>query len=94
MKRILIINAGQGQKNYVYERIGELNYNVTVMNPDVLPDIEPYIQSWIFADLMNIQECLEKIQAEHQKNPFDGILTFWEEDVLLVSQAASILGLP
>ena len=34
---------------------------------------------------------LENIFQEHQKNPFDGILTFWEEDVVLTAEATERL---
>lgn len=91
MKKILVINAGSSQKNHVFKRLSELEYHITVLNPYVLDDIVSYVDDWIISDLNDISRSLKNIIDHHSKKHFDGMLTFWEEDVLLTAQAAEIL---
>ena len=47
-----------------------------------------YADDWILADTNNHTECIQKVSQYLNSKPkknFDGILTFWEENVLLTA---------
>lgn len=98
-KRILLVNTGSLKKKFIPERLHELGLHVIALNKEK-NWARPYVDEWILADTANHQESLQAVQnyvAEHPKNFFEGVLTFWEDDVLLVSKIVdkyNLIGIP
>lgn len=93
MKKILIVNACDGKKNFIFEELYKLEYKVYVLNRHRLPNIQDFVDSWILEDTTDIELCVQKVSEIHKKEAFDGILTFWEDDVILTAKINEGLGL-
>lgn len=92
--KLLVINACQGKKNFIFERLYSLWYEVLVLNKERDVGIEKFVTTWILEDTMNIDKSFQKIISFVQNNKINWIITFWEDDVLLTSKLIEYLNLP
>lgn len=98
-KKILLVNTGSIKKKFTVERLKKLGLKVIVLNKEV-NWAKPYVDHWIIADTSNHQESLQAIKtfvAEHPNLMFAGVITFWEDDVLLTAKIAdtfNLVGIP
>jgi len=93
-KTILLVNTGAGgstgseHKRFIIKRIGELDVNVVAVNEK--PNIKAKcVKNWILADLSDHQVVIKKIEEFIHNHPdikIDGVVTFYEDAVLLVSK--------
>lgn len=99
-KTLLMVHACTPKKKFVFKRIKQLGITLILLNQKEAHWAKPYVDHWIFADLGNSKEVMEKINEFKLKNPgirIDGVVTFWEESVLLTSKICdtyNFIGIP
>jgi D-alanine-D-alanine ligase len=89
-KTILLVNAGTIKKRFILQRLKKLDLKVVCLNKEK-NWAAPYIDHWILADNNNQTECISAIKEFIANNPdikINGVVTFWEDDVLLTSKIA------
>jgi D-alanine-D-alanine ligase len=94
-KNLLVVNTGNRKKRFTLKRLHELGCRLTVLNAAV-NWAKPYADHWILADTGDHSAALRAIEDFFQRNPDlhpDGVITFWEDDVLLTSRIRDRLGL-
>lgn len=93
-KTILLVNTGSTDstgaehKRFIIKRIAELGVEVVAVNEKVNQKSR-CIKDWILADLADHQVVIKKIEEFIANNPtikVDGVVTFYEDAVLLVSK--------
>lgn len=98
-KAILVVNTGSVKKKFILQRIKKLGLTIVVLNKEK-NWAQPYVDHWILADTFNHSESLKAVDAfnKNGQNPkIDGVLTFWEDDVLLTSKIVdrfNFIGIP
>lgn len=89
--RILLVNTGYPRKRFVVKRLRQLGIEVVAVHKEK-NWAAPYVQDWILVDTKNHDEVLKKVSAYLETNTVDGIITFWEDDVLLTAKLNEQLG--
>jgi biotin carboxylase len=93
-KHILFFNATYIKKELTLKTAKDLGLKVSVVGPK-LPDwSKSYVDQFIEADTYNIEETMSVLREYHEKDPFDGVITFWDRDVEPVAYVASEFNLP
>jgi D-alanine-D-alanine ligase len=94
-KKLLIVNTGNRKKRFTLKRLKELGCTLIILNATE-NWARAYASHWIFADTNNHAAALQAIEdfihTSPELNP-DGVMTFWEDDVLLTSRISDQLGL-
>lgn len=93
-KRLLVVNAGNSGKRFIFEELFRLGYSVTVLNGAKEDSIGPWVRDWIISDTTNYEACLSSVEAHLRKESVDGIMTYWEDDVLLTSRLTDVFEFP
>ena len=99
-KTILLVNTGSIKKRFVLQKIKKLGLTLIVLNKEPVGWAQAYVDKWLLADNSNHKECLEAVSKFVKENPqihLDGIITFWEDDVLLTARLAdkfNLIGIP
>lgn len=95
-KMILIVNS---YKKSFTKKVKNLGVKVIVLDKE-LSGPQPYIDYFIQADNYNHNEAINAVDnfiKEHPEIKIDGVMTFWEDDVLLTSKLADkfhLIGIP
>jgi len=87
-KTILVVNTGPIEKKFVLQRLKKLGLILVVLHHEKNWGA-PYVDHWIMADTFNHSESIKAVSAfikENSSIKIDGVLTFWEDDVLLTSK--------
>ena len=92
-KRLLVVNSGYRRKEFILKRIQELGCNIVLLNKEE-NWAQKYVDDLILADTNNHAESLEAVRKYAQGKAIDGVITFWEDDVLLTSKIVDMLDLP
>ena len=90
---ILFINSGSPIKYFTLAKAKEMGLE-TILVKDRLDWEKPYVDHFIPADTYHHDEALDKITDFNHSHPIDGVVTFWERDVLLAAKVSQRLGLP
>ncbi len=91
-KRILVINTGSLKKRFILQRLKKLGLHTIVVNKEV-NWAKPYVDEWILANTASHDETLRQVKKYLKHNSVDGVVTFWEDDVLLTAKIAEKFGL-
>ncbi|MBP9759460.1 ATP-grasp domain-containing protein [Candidatus Dojkabacteria bacterium] len=91
-KELLIVNTGYIKKKFILSKLKRLGYKITCLNKEK-NWADKYVDNWIIANGYNHDEAIEKTVNYYGSDRPDGILTFWEDDVLLTSKIVDKLGL-
>src|SRR3989344_9579934 len=91
-KKLLIVNSGYRRKEFILKRIQELGCSIILLHKEK-NWAQKYADALILADTSNQTESLEAVQKYAQRHRIDGVVTFWEDDVLLTSKIVDMLGL-
>ncbi len=91
-KRILLINTGYEKKKFILQRIKKLGYELFVMQQNKPLWAQKYVDKWILTDNNNHEQALKDVTIFFKENPVDGVITFWEDDILLTSKIVSEFG--
>jgi biotin carboxylase len=92
--RILLVNTASKKKEYTLRRLKELGLEIVCLNKEKNWAV-PYIDHWIFADTTKRDEAMLAVKAfinQYTDISLSGVLTFWEDDVMLVSQIVDAFG--
>ena len=98
-KTILLVNTGSSKKRFTVERLHKLGIKIVALNREK-NWAENYVDHWILADTANHQDSLQAVQTfitQHSQVKIDGVITFWEDDVLLTSKIVdkfNLIGIP
>ncbi|MEK7542319.1 MAG: ATP-grasp domain-containing protein [Patescibacteria group bacterium] len=92
-KTLLVVNSGYRRKEFILKRIQELGCSIVLLNKEE-NWAQKYIDVLILADTYNHAESLEAVKKYAELHPIDGVVTFWEDDVLLTAKIVDMLGLP
>lgn len=98
-KTILIVNTGPIKKRFILQKLKKLGLKVVVLNKEK-NWATPYVDHWILADTTNYRESISAIEnfiSSNQNVKINGVLTFWEDDVLLTSRITdklNFIGIP
>lgn len=94
-KTILLVNTGSIKKKFIIQRLKKLGLKIIVLNKEVTPWAASLVENWILADNTNHSEAIQAVKDFLTNNPsakIDGILTFWEDDVLLTARLVDRFG--
>lgn len=97
-KTILLVNTGSIKKRFIIQKLKKMGLKVVVLNKEK-NWASPYVDRWIIADTTNHNESIQEVGKflTNNKYKIDGIITFWEDDVLLTSKLAdkyNFIGIP
>lgn len=93
-KTILLVNTGSTHKRHVLKRLKQLELKVIALNPEK-NWAQPYVDEWIITNNYDHAQALRDLDSfiqSHPKIKIDGVITFWEDDVLLTSKIVDKYG--
>ena len=92
-KTILLVNTGSLKKKFILQRIKKIsNLKLVVLNAE-RNWADRYVDEWLIADTTKHAEAIKTIDDYLKNHKVDGVLTFWEDDVLLTAKIAEKHGL-
>lgn len=97
MKKIIVINSCQGKKDFIFENLSYFWYSIILADNIVPKTIEQYIYDFLKVDTFQVDSAYNAIINYCKDNQIEGILTFWEDDVLLtakLNQTLNLSGIP
>ena len=98
-KTLLLINTGYIKKRFIIQRLKKLGLTLVILHKEI-NWAQSYADHWIFADTTDHRESIAAVDKFIHENPnikIDGVLTFWEDDVLLTSKIVdkfNFIGIP
>ncbi|MDD4351638.1 MAG: ATP-grasp domain-containing protein [Candidatus Gracilibacteria bacterium] len=98
-RSILLVNTGSTKKKFIVQKLHRLGLKVIVLNKEK-NWAEPYATHWILADTNNHSEAIQQIHTflkDHPEVKLEGVLCFWEDDILLTSRIIDryhLIGIP
>ncbi|MBU1445763.1 ATP-grasp domain-containing protein [Patescibacteria group bacterium] len=90
------MNTGSLKKRFIFQKLKKLGLKIVVVHREK-NWAQAYADEWILADPTNYHDCLDRIKHFLSDNPkikIDGVLTFWEDSVLITAKIAEMLKLP
>lgn len=91
-KTLLIVNTGSLKKKFILQRIRKIaGLKIVILNSEK-NWAEKYTDDWIIADTTKQELAIKMVEEYHLVQAFDGVITFWEDDVLLTAKIAEKLG--
>jgi len=93
-KTVLLVNTGSEKKKFILQRLKKLGLIVVVLG-ERKAWADPYVSHWIEADNYNHAEAILAVQnffRGHRQIKIDGVVTFWEDDVLLTAKIVDKFG--
>ena len=94
-RHLLVVNTGNRKKRFTIKRLKELGCELIILNSSI-NWAKTYTSNWILADTNNHTAALQAVQDFFEQHPElgpEGVITFWEDDVLLTSRIRDKLGL-
>ena len=94
-KHLLVVNTGNRKKRFTLRRLRDLGCKLIILNATENWG-SAYASHWILADTNDHTASLRAVKdffAEHPELGPDGVITFWEDDVLLTARIRDRLGL-
>lgn len=98
-KTLLLVNTASSKKKFIIQRLKKLGIKLVVLHKEK-NWADQYVDHWIIADTYNHNESISAVQSfikTHPKVTIDGVITFWEDDVLLTSKIVDrfdFIGIP
>lgn len=92
---LLVVNTGNRKKRFTLKRLHELGCRLIIMHKQV-NWARAYAAHWILTDTSDHTAALRAMTdffSAHPDFQADGVITFWEDDVLLTSRIRDRLGL-
>ena len=93
-KHVLFLNATYVMKERTLATAKERGLRVSVVGPRLPGWAQPYVDRFVPADTYDAGATISALRPVHAREPFDGVLTFWDRDVEIVACVAQELGLP
>jgi carnosine synthase len=94
-KHLLIVRSGYPSKEFVLKKLRALGYFLIVLDETISCPTE-LVDDWVIADMSSEKACLKAVKhyLKDNNHKIDGVLTFWEEAVLITAKLADSLNLP
>ena len=98
-RTLLVVHTGSAKKRFIFQKLKRLGLTIVVLNKEK-NWARAYVDHWILADTNNYQESISAIRQFLKDNPsvkIEGIITFWEDTVLLTSKLVeefNLVGIP
>ncbi|MGI5828470.1 MAG: ATP-grasp domain-containing protein [Patescibacteria group bacterium] len=95
-RTLLLVNTGSLKKKFIVQRLKKLGLTIVALNKEK-NWAQPYVDHWILADTANHSEAIKAVEVfrANTTNPkLEGVVTFWEDDVLLTSKIVDKFGFP
>lgn len=98
-RTLLVVNTGSIKKRFILQRLKKLGLRLVVLNKEV-NWAQQYVDHWILADNAAHNEAIQAVDNFIKTNPhipLEGVLTFWEDDVLLTAKIVdrfNFIGIP
>ena len=95
-KTILIVNTGSSKKKFIFAKLKKMGIRLICLHREK-NWAKPYVYEWIVAETSNHRESLKNVRSFLSLHPeivIDGVLTFWEDNVVLTAKLAEDLKLP
>lgn len=98
-KNLLVVNTGNRKKRFTLKRLHELGCRLIILNA-AANWARTYADHWIIADTADHTASLRAVKDFFEQHPElrpDGVITFWEDDVLLTSRIRDrleLVGIP
>lgn len=93
-RTVIIVNTGSLKKRFIFQQLKKIPHLTVVVLNNTIDWAKPYVDDWILADTRQHDTSLRAVLQYAKTHAIDGVLTFWEDDVLLTSKIAEKLGLP
>ncbi len=87
-KHILFFNATYIKKISTLETAKDLGLKVSVVGPELPGWSHPLVDHYICANTYQMDETIPVLKEAAKENPFDGVITFWDRDVVPVAVTA------
>ncbi|PIQ76183.1 hypothetical protein COU78_01340 [Candidatus Peregrinibacteria bacterium CG10_big_fil_rev_8_21_14_0_10_49_24] len=87
-KTLLVVNTGSPKKRFIFQRLKKLGIRVVVINKEK-NWAQPYVDEWILTDTYDRLAAVDAVRVwvnASKSNRFDGITTYWEDDVPLAAR--------
>jgi D-alanine-D-alanine ligase len=94
-KHLLVVNTGNRKKRFTLKRLKDLGCRLIILNSTENWGAA-YAAHWILADTNDHTASLRAVKdffTQHPELGPDGVITFWEDDVLLAARIRDRLGL-
>lgn len=88
--RILFVNATYIKKINTFQAAKKLGLDVTVIGLELPEWAKPYVDNYYYANTYDIEETINIIKEKNIE--FDGVITFWDRDVVPVAIIANEFG--
>lgn len=97
-KTLLVVNTGYIKKKFIFKKLKQLGVKIVCLNSKI-NWAQDYVDDWIVANTSNHDRSISKVKEYIKKsgNQIDGVITFWEDDVLLTSKLVDelkLIGIP
>jgi len=98
-KHLLVVNTGNRKKRFTLKRLRDLGCNLIILNATENWG-SAYASHWILADTNDHTASLRAVKDFFTQHPDlgpDGVITFWEDDVLLAARIRDrldLIGIP
>ncbi len=94
-RSILLVNIGSEKKAFIPRLMKEAGLRVVVLHTEVAEWAQPYVDEWILVPEKAPQELILRTLREafgKMKNPPEGAITFWEEEIPLHAKICEEFG--
>jgi len=94
-RHLLVVNTGNRKKRFTLRRLRELGCDLIILNASENWG-RTYATHWVLADTNDHTASLRAVRDFFDQHPElgpDGVITFWEDDVLLASKIRDHYGL-
>ena len=94
-KHLLVVNTGNRKKRFTLKRLKDIGCKLIILNATENWGAA-YAAHWILADTNDHTASLRAVKdffTQHPELGPDGVITFWEDDVLLAARIRDRLGL-
>jgi hypothetical protein len=95
-KHVLFVHAMYPHKLPAYQAARRLGYRVTVVGPELPEWAAPFVDAYIAAgtDAAVLTDTVRLLAQHHARDPFDGVVTYWDHGVVACAAIGTALGLP
>jgi D-alanine-D-alanine ligase len=93
-RTVLLVNTGSVKKKFILQRLSRIGVKLIILNKEK-NWAESYAEDWILADTSNHSEAIRAVHDfidTHKEIKIEGVVTFWEDDVLLTSKLVDKFG--
>ncbi len=93
---ILLINTGSAKKRFILQRLKKLDVKVVAVHKEK-NWAQAYVSDWIIVDTERHDLTIRAVGKYLKNHSVDGVITFWEDDVLLTAKIAEkfhLIGTP